>query len=91
MIKVIPKIGCLITPNVKTDPKRFRFNGFNAEIPTNTFKSPPANNPSSQSINVITKVIAIEIIEFNIYEKFQTHKLTVMLDTKPIPKNKKTR
>ena len=64
IIKVIPKIGSLITPNVNTDPKKFRFKGFNAAIPTNTFKSPPANKPSSQSIKVITKVIATDIIEF---------------------------
>jgi len=66
IIKVIPKIGCLITPKESIELKKFKFNGFNAETPTNTFRSPPANKPSSQSINVITKVIPIEINEFRI-------------------------
>jgi hypothetical protein len=91
IIKVIPNMGLLITPNENIDPKKFKLRGFNAEIPTNTFKSPPANNPSSQSIKVSTKVSPIEIRELKIYENSRKKRLIIRLDNKPIPKNKNTR
>jgi len=75
IINDIPNIGVEITLKLRVEPKKFRLIGFNAEIETKTLRSPPAKSPSSQKIKQTTKVIAIEIKELKMKEKFHINKL----------------